>query len=298
MPRLQAGSAKLRDTRTQKPERARRAKQSSRSIAAPEPEALVTVSRTMEVIEMLGDKVEGLSLSAIARALGVNRSIAFRILHTLRGMGYLFQDQDTESFKLTFRISNVALRQQTATRLTDLCYPVLRALAEETGELVRLAVVENDKPVWIHAAVGSARLLRIDPTWSTELVYHIHAAGKAFLSSLSDEEIAARLGNGPFERHTPHSITDLKSFLESIAEARKQGFAMSCEEAEVGVGAIAAPLFTHLREVRRCVGVVSIAAPTSRISCTELATRGPRLLEICRQLAVGWPLATPARENR
>ncbi len=288
----------MRSTRTLKPERTRRPKPVSRSIAAAEPEALVTVSRTMEVIEMLGDKVEGLSLSAIARTLSVNRSIAFRILHTLRGMGYLFQDQDTESFKLTFRISNVGLRQQTANRLTDLCYPILRGLAEETGELVRLAVVENDKPVWIHAAVGSARLLRIDPTWSTELVYHIHAAGKAFLSTLSDEEIAARLGNEPFVKYTPHSITDLKRYLVDIAETRKQGFALSCEEAEVGVGAIAAPVFTHLREVRRCVGVVSIAAPTSRIACVDLPTRSPRLLEICRQLAAGWPLTTPGSESR
>src|SRR6266481_5991937 len=180
MPMLKAGSAKLRATRTQKPERARRAKQSGRSIEAPEPEALVTVSRTMEVIEMLGDKVEGLSLSAIGRALGVNRSIAFRILHTLRTKGYLYQDPDTESFKLTFRISNIGLRQQTATKLTDLCYPLLRALAEETGELVRLAVIENDKPVWVHSAVGSARLLRLDPTWTTDVILHVHAVGKAY----------------------------------------------------------------------------------------------------------------------
>jgi len=300
MPRTTTEAVKSREARAPKPERARRAKDPGHAsvTAEPETEALITVSRTMEVIEMLGDKVEGMALSAIARELDVNRSIAFRILHTLRMKGYLYQDPDTESFKLTFRISNIGLRQQTATRLTDLCYPILRALAEETGELVRLAVVENERPVWVHAAVGSARLLRIDPTWSTDLVFHGHAVGKAYLSTLDDKEIATLVGQGPFERHTPHSIVDLKSLLKDIAETRNRGFAINNEETDVGVGAIAAPVCTQLREVKRCVGVVSIAAPISRIPCTELAKRGPRLMEVCRQIAAGWPLSLPVTQLR
>jgi len=297
MPRITTETSKSRDNRPHKPEPARRGKQPSTiTVPAPEPEpeALVTVSRTMDVIEMLGDKVEGLSLSAVARALGVNRSIAFRILHTLRTKGYLYQDPDTESFKLTFRISNIGLRQQTATKLTDLCYPLLRALAEETGELVRLAVIENNKPVWVHSAVGSARLLRLDPTWTTDVILHVHAVGKAYLSTLDDEEIIAQVGQGPFERHTSRSMGDLKSLLKDVAESRNRGFAMNCEESEVGVGAIAAPVCTQLREVRRCVGVVSIAAPISRISCADLAKRGPRLMEVCGNLAKGWPLSLPS----
>jgi IclR family transcriptional regulator, acetate operon repressor len=122
--------------------------------------------------------------------------------------------------------------------------------------------------------------------------------GKAYLSTLDDEEIVARVGTGPFERHTPRSITDLKTLRKDIAETRSRGFAINCEESDVGVGAIAAPICTQLREVKRCVGLVSIAAPISRISCADLAKRGPRLMEVCRQLAGGWPLSLPVTQLR
>src|ERR1700740_2970090 len=50
-------------------------------------EALVTVQRTMDIFEMLADQVEGLPISDIARELKVNKSIAFRILSSLKQAG-------------------------------------------------------------------------------------------------------------------------------------------------------------------------------------------------------------------
>ena len=173
---------------------------------------LSTVDRAMRVIEFLSDTEEGLSISELARRLGINKSIVFRILNTLESLRYLYQDKETQRYRLTYRISNLALRQLSSTRLLDQCAPVLRELAERTGELARLAIVENDRPVWIHAESGSKRTLGIDPVYGHEVVLHSHATGKALLLTMPDDEIERLLGNKPLTAYTKYTLTTSRGF--------------------------------------------------------------------------------------
>jgi IclR family acetate operon transcriptional repressor len=244
----------------------------------------------MRVIEMLAEEVDGLSASTIARKLDVNKSIAFRILSTLRNDQYIYQEPLTQVYRLTYRISNIAMKQQANAHLTEQCFPIIHQLAEECGELVRLAVVEGGRPVWIHSASGPSRRLRIDPAWTTDLFWNVHAVAKAVLIPLSDKELRERVGPGPFRPLTALTITSIEGLIKNIGEARKLGFAISCDEAEVGVGAVAAPIYSGDGQQRRCVAVVSIAAPTSRVSCDALRGWGKRLLEASNRLEVVWPL--------
>ncbi len=247
---------------------------------------LAAVDRTMRTIEMLADAADGLSTSEVARSLDVNKQIAVRILFTLLQSGYVFQTPD-QLYKLTYKIGNLGFRQQATARLTDQCVPLIRVLADETGELVRLAVIEAGQPIWLYAAAGRTHRLRLDPVWPAEVLPHVHAVGKVMLSTLTDAEIAERIGTEPFHQETPHSITTMKRLRKDIEAVHKRGFATSCEEAEPGVGAIAAPIVTA--HSRRPVGIVSIAAPTARVSCKELEAWSDRLLQVARQLADVWP---------
>jgi IclR family transcriptional regulator, acetate operon repressor len=252
-------------------------------------DALVTIQRTMQVFEMLADDVDGVAISDIARKLDVNKSIAFRIVATLRSAGYIYK-RSNDTYRLTFRISNLGLRQQANARLTDQCHPVIRALADETGELIRLAIIERGKPIWVHAASGPQRRLRIDPVWHAEVVYHTHAVGKAWLSTLTDDQIVAITGPGPFLAQTRYSKTTLSALLEEITETRKNGVAISVEESELGVGAIATPIMAGHDNQRVCVAVVSIAAPTSRMDRASLLGAGEKLLQARHELEAVWPL--------
>lgn len=252
-------------------------------------DALVTIQRTMKVFEMLADDVDGVPISEIARQLEVNKSIAFRIVATLRSAGYIYQSED-ETYRLTFRLSNLGLRQQANARLTDQCFPIIRALADETGELIRLAIIEEGKPIWVHAASGPQRRLRIDPVWQAEVVYHTHAVGKAWLATLDNEQIAEMLGPGPFSEQTRFSKTSLSELMADIDEARRRGFAVSVEESELGVGAIATPIMVRHDKRDLCVAVVSIAAPTSRMDREALIAAGAKLLNARLDLEVAWPL--------
>jgi IclR family acetate operon transcriptional repressor len=248
---------------------------------------LTAVDRAMRILEILADQEDGVSTSEIARRLDVNKQIAVRILHTLLQGGYVFQTPK-QLYKLTYKIGNLGFRQQSTAKLTDQCVPLIEALARETGELVRLAVMEDGYPIWLHAAVGRNRTLRLDPTWPANVILHAHAVGKVVLASMSDEAAVAALGPEPFSRETSRTLTDVDSVMRDVRQAREIGYALSCEEAEDGIVTIAAPVGAG--PARKLVAVVSVAAPTARVSCDELPRFAPSVLAVTARMADVWPL--------
>ena len=254
-----------------------------------EPEVLAAVDRTMRTIEMLADAADGMSISSIARALDVNKQIAARILNTLHLKGYLFQ-LPNQSYKLTYKVSNIAFRQQITARLSDQCMPLLQKLADETGELVRLAIVEERKPIWLLAVVGRTQnaRLRLEPGGPKDVLPHAHAVGKVMLASLGDDEIRQVLGPEPYPQETLHTRTGWDRLSADIREAQEMGYGISCEEAELGIVAIAAPVRAPL--ANSLSAIVSVAAPSPRANRATLIAMAPKLLDVAKQLGEVWPL--------
>jgi IclR family transcriptional regulator, acetate operon repressor len=251
---------------------------------------LTTVERTMRIVEHLSDARAGLSVSEIARLLDVNKSIAFRILTTLESLRYIYQDPVTQHYRLTYRISNLALRQLANSRILDQCVAPLRALAERSGELVRLAVIEHDRPVWIHSESGAQRRLLVAPTYGLDVSLHSHATAKAWLFTLPDEDVERLIGNKPLKEYTKHTITTLRALKADLAEARRHGFALSYEEHELGVGTVAAPILVEdVDGSTHCVGVISLAAPISRMDREQFIKAGHEVVEATHHLAEVWP---------
>src|ERR1043165_10296228 len=115
-------------------------------------DTIVSVERAFEIVAMLADLEDGASLADIARRLDVNKAIAVKLLTTLEGLGIVWRDDVAQRYNLAYRISNLGLRQLQKTRLLDQSAAVLKGFAEETGELVRLAIVENgDRITWVYA---------------------------------------------------------------------------------------------------------------------------------------------------
>ena len=253
---------------------------------------VLAVGRALHVIEHLADAPDGLSLAELARLLIVNKAIALRLLETLEQTGYVWRDDVAQRYHLSHRISNLGLRQLQQSGLLGQCTSVLEDLAERTGELVRLSVVEQGQRItWVYAVVGTRRSLRIDPNFNFEVSLHTHATGKAWLMTLSFDDMRALVERDGLAALTPNSSTDLDALRRELEASRKRGFSTTFEENEIGVCAVAAPIVAdRLSGGRSCVGVVSIAAPANRMGRDEILDLGPLAAETAGRLAVMWPL--------
>ena len=118
--------------------------------------------RTLDILELLADAPDGLALSAIAGALAMPKSVAHRLLAGLAERGFVQQDPDTQHYGLTLKLAALGFRHLAATRIEEVCQPVLNRLAADSGELARLAVVDGEKMTWVAKAQGALSGLRYD----------------------------------------------------------------------------------------------------------------------------------------
>jgi DNA-binding IclR family transcriptional regulator len=250
-----------------------------------------TVRQTLQILEMLAPEPAGVRVSRIAEALQVNKAIAFRLLTALREAGYVQQDPVTETYRATYRLGALGLRQVEGAGIHGWAQEPIDRLARRTQELVRLAVVTDRHLHWVAKAQGSNSQLVVDPVMGAEVVLHATATGKAWLSTLGEEELRAVLSGEQLARPTPRTTTDLSRLEEELAAARANGYAMTFEEMDVGIVAVAVPVFGAGRSVP-ATGTVSVAGPSARLERADLLGFVPDLLSTAEELASSWPAYT------
>jgi IclR family transcriptional regulator, acetate operon repressor len=263
-------------------------------------DTLLSVERAFDVVEMLADADDGQTLADISRRMGVNKAIALKLLNTLEKLAVVWRDNRVQRYYLTYRISNLGLRHLQNSQLLDQCFAVLKALAEETGELVRLAIVEpsGDRITWIQTVAGTKRSLQIDPNYSLEIGLNTHAAGKAWLSTMPFDAALKLMMQRGIRQLTQYSKVGIAAIKEDLEESARRGFAISHEENELGVSAIAAPIIAPtLIGGSECVATVSLAAPTNRMSRNDLEACGPLITDTAAHLAKIWTLEALARRG-
>ncbi len=178
--------------------------------------------------------------------------------------------------------------------LLDQNLPVLQGLADMTDELVRLAVVERDTLTWIAAIQGTRRMLQLNPHYTFSTHLHTHATGKAWLATLPRERALELVQRAGLDARTGNSVTHIDQLAAELERTRERGYAITYEEDEVGVGAVAAPIM--VRQIGGeviCVGVVSLAVPTSRMSREQLDSQHPLVVAVAKRLADRWPADSP-----
>lgn len=262
-------------------------------------DTLVSVKRAFRVVELIADAPNGLTLSVIARDLEINKGIADKLLTTLVTTGFAWRDDRLQTFHLTYRISNLGLKQMQRGHLLDLCSSELRQLADETGELARLSVVEGESITWVYAAAGQKRALQIDPNYTLKVDLHAHATGKAWLLTMPFEDAWRLMEQHGITRLTPYTTIDKVGLKTELEEAARRGFAVSRDESEVGVGAVAAPIWApSLNHGKECVGCVSLGAPSFNMSRDDFAAFAPRVIETANRLGRQWPFGEGTRKLR
>jgi DNA-binding IclR family transcriptional regulator len=253
---------------------------------------VVSVARSFQILEYLVDAEDGRSLADVAKELDVNKSIASKLLDTLADLALIWRDGATQRFYSTYRVSNLGLRQLQTGRLMHLCATVLKTLAENTGELVRLAVVEGggERLIWIYSVPGKRRALLIDPHYTLQIDYQTHSAGKAWLMTMPFQRAWKILQAQGIRRLTPYSKVTKSELKADFVQGSKQGFIVSIEENEIGVGALAAPVrIVEPNGNSKCVAVVSISAPSNRLSKSDFVSQAPLLLDVVNYLGKVWP---------
>lgn len=208
---------------------------------APEgtPDALFvqSVAKAMTVLSAFGSATRPLSLGDIARAAGVTRSAAQRLVHTLRVLGYIERDEADRGFVPGVRSLEFSRDYLRMNPLIARATPVLQDLRRSARERIDLSLFDDLRLVYAVRMQSKretffASLVGYDvPTFCT-------SGGRAIMAHLPDarvEDILSRSDRRPF---TEKTVVDQEGIRRLVREARQDGYALAVEEILVGEIAI------------------------------------------------------------
>lgn len=260
-----------------------------------------TLARGLAVLECLVGAPDGVPLGQVAERLELPRSATHRLLATLVAEGFVRQVAESGNYALTLRMVSLGLRHLANSTITEIASPVLTRLAQTSGQLVRLALVDVDDLIWVAKEQGAKSGLRYDPDVDHGDVIPLDssATGIAWLSTLPEDE-ALRLvaRQRPPRRHRmgpgmPHGLAEVS---ERIATARKNGWAQVHDSNELGISAMAAPLVDAHSDAS--LGAVSIAGPSVLLTEERMLELVPALHGTVKELSnIAASLAREARST-
>jgi DNA-binding IclR family transcriptional regulator len=218
-----------------------------------------SVERAITILDVLAAGAWR-SGAEIARELNVHRSTALRLLGTLERHALVERDPRSSKYRLGPRLSQLASVVTGESDLRSLARPVCEALAGTLGETVTLDVLVADEVVPIEQATASTSVVSVN--WlGRRTPVHCTASGKVILA-FGPPAIRERLLARPLERSTAHTITGRAELEAQLGDALKDGFARTYEELEVGLDALAAPVFAASGEV---VAALDVSGPSHRL---------------------------------
>ncbi len=148
-----------------------------------------SVARAMRLVQIVADgPPEGLTLSDLARALGVSKSTTLALARTLTSFGMLRDGRPGPRYTLgtaAIRLGDIARGQLP---LGDLSRPLLTELADLTKMTSRLAICDDGFPVFIERVDGPGSVRFHTPLGQREMP-HASAAGKAILATMTEQQV-------------------------------------------------------------------------------------------------------------
>jgi IclR family acetate operon transcriptional repressor len=233
------------------------------------PSALVqSVDRALSVLEIIARRGEA-GVTQIAEELGVHKSTASRLVSVLERRGFVEQVSQRGKYRLGFGIVRLAGAATAELDLSRFSRDVCERLANDLGETVNIAVLDDGHAINISQVRGMAQVGAHN--WVGQRTpLHATSSGKALLAFQPPEVQEAVIARG-LDRYTDHTVTDAGALRKALAEVRAQGWASTREELEIGLNAVAAPVRDH----RGVVAAISVSGPSYRMGTAIL----PKVVE-------------------
>jgi DNA-binding IclR family transcriptional regulator len=241
-----------------------------------------TVQRALSIVEFIAERPR--SLGEVAGHLGVHRSTALRLLHTLREGGFA----RIVGGRYTVGLRLVALAHQALDQLDlhPVAHPHLVRLADRHGHTVHLAQLVGDEIVYVDKVDGRGAL-RLSSRVGRPVNPQTSGVGKAILAYLDEASRERFLARISYQAYTATSITSPEALRAELARTAARGWAEDDGEYEEVVACVAAPV----RDARgRVVAAVSVTAPRVLAPLERLRGCLPDLTDTCAAISrdLGW----------
>lgn len=248
------------------------------------------VDRAARLLDLLEHAERPMTISELARALGINKGTTRDLLETLRAHGLLARDGNglngLKGYRLGPRLARLGLSALGQLDVAGVARPLLAELATQVDGAVLLVVPRGGRAEIIDKVDSRRVAVQVSATVGRRIRLAAGACGKVFLSFLEESEWRRHLAE--LTHPTPRTITDPAAYAEELDRTRRLGYATDDEEYLIGVRATSAPVMDARGSVAAAVLVLGLTGSLPR---EDLARTGELTAQTARAIssALGAP---------
>lgn len=246
---------------------------------SPQAPLIQSLDRGLTILEFVAKAKHPVSLGDLAELIGIDRSSAFRLAQTLRRRGFLSCPPGRKDYVLGSSMWTLGRQYDWSNTLVKIAHPELRLLASQINETAHLAIKEGKSALFIDSAHAN-HVIAVSGQTGELVPLYCTAHGKALLADADEAALRKQFGNGPLQKYTNTTITNIKSLAKECVAIRTRGYATDDSEYMPDVRCVAAAI----RFGDDIVGSIGISAPASRFAKNSYAKYAEKIRSVAARI--------------
>lgn len=202
-------------------------------------EFVEALAKGLLILESFDAQHAEMTLSDVARRVGLSPAAARRSLLTLQAMGYV--GQTGKRFHLRPKVMSLGSAFYFSARVDEVLQPELRNLVSRFGDASSVGTLEGKDVLYV-AHYSEQRARRATAVVGARYPAHATSLGRVLLAGLPDADFERYLREVEPVALTRKTVVDKGELRRLIAEVRDKSYSTTVDQLDYGITAIAVPI--------------------------------------------------------
>lgn len=228
---------------------------------------ITSLARGLSVLEAFEQTQPTMGISDLAQKTGLSKSTIYRLVYTLRSLGYIIPDNQDGKYTLGPRVLSLGYAVLSSLDLREVAQPYLIRLSHLVKETVNLAVLDEWKLVYVDR-IKTQQIININLHVGSRLELYNTAMGRVLAAFRKKEWMDQYLNYlKKIPEAEPYWRNNGEKLLKILEDVRTNDYAVNNQELTPGLISVASPVKNREGEV---IGAVNIAVSSSLYSLERL----------------------------
>lgn len=203
------------------------------------PEFVEALAKGIAILEAFDAEHPEMTLSQVARRVGLSPAAARRALMTLETLGYV--GRADKRFHLRPKLMALGSGFYVTARVDEILQEDLRALVHRFGDASSVGTLDGDQVIYVaHHSVQRAR--RAAAIAGARYPAFATSMGRVLLAALPHTQLQTYLNRFAPVALTSKTCTDPDALRHELATVRSNGYATTVDQLDYGITALAVPI--------------------------------------------------------
>lgn len=236
------------------------------------------IDRACLVLETIASQGT-MSLNELHHQLGLNKASLSRIVISLANNGFLNRDEKTGDYSLSLKLFEIGVKATKNANYPVLINSELEKLANTLDVIAQFSIEDHNELLCLQSFNPKSNGFSVYTSVGGRSPLYATSAGKAILSTYTNEEIIEKWPHFDVKQFTIHTLTTPEALLQDIAQTRRRQYALDDQETENGLYCIGAVVMNY---TNRAIGAISLSlshmSPEDEKRCSQELLKSTQLL--------------------